>query len=238
MGSFRGFKHVSADAMVKNSILAFWYLCRSGESRKLLFDHVVQYKENKIQRQRVTFVEPKTGSKRRPDQFVSLDAHSSPHVCPVHTFNYLKAARVKNQRHVFSDKKGRALSAGDLNSDFAAVIKAWREENLSVPKGKITWHVWRISGIGFYAIDLNLSIIQIQSISRHRWGSSVTRDIYLAKSAQRINEKTASQIATLLSKGIRPGTSDSILQRDAPWMHRLPPNMQKVFHSWINPVSF
>ncbi len=88
MNNFEGYKYVSGDTLCKGGLLAFWYLCRSGESRKMQFDHVVQFSEAGVRRQRITFVEPKTGTRRRPDQFVTLDAHSSPHVCPLHDLKF------------------------------------------------------------------------------------------------------------------------------------------------------
>ena len=52
------------------------------------------------------------------------------------------------------------------------------------PLSKLTFHTFRMSSIGYHAIDLGLSTFEVQAISRHKYGSSVTQDIYLAKSKQ------------------------------------------------------
>ena len=148
---------------------------------------------------------------------------------------------------LFLDSLGKPLSSSKLSRIFKQVIKEWRAFDDSVPSGKITFHVFRISSIGYHAIDLDLSIFEVQSISRHRFTSKVTEEIYLAKSKEQVIQKTASKVATKqrpsllqqasakVSSLVDPSTNqllNSTSSNSLSWMSNLSVGVKQIFQAW------
>ena len=59
---------------------------------------------------------------------------------------------------------------------------------------KFTFHVFRISVLGFYIKDMGFTLYEAQTISRHKIGSSTTEEVYLAKGKFAFAQSLASKI--------------------------------------------
>ena len=214
-------------------ILAFWFMLRIGEAARLSFDSAILFTDEVlgIEKLRFTLVHPKTSSSNFPDQFVTCSAIPGHPLCPVEAFKRLKLAALENQRVIFADKNGKAYGATELGNAFRECKKQWQAFCPEAPRAnaKLTFHTFRISSIGYHAIELGLSIFEIQAISRHKYGSSVTQDIYLAKSKQIIAEATASKVAATITKLDDP-TKTNV--KDTSWMQFLSLPTQRIFQTW------
>ena len=217
-------------------ILSFWYMLRVGEAARLLFDHCVLYRDPvlDIEKLRLTIVHPKTASALYPDQFVCLAAIPNNPLCPVAAFKRLQLKALEDQRFVFADIKGRALGTSNIGAALRAVLKQWKVVQKDVPEGKISFHVFRISSIGHHSINLGLSIFEVQSISRHKFGSQVTQEVYLAKSQEEIAMLTASKISKLADP-----TKQSPISENSKWMQFMSAPCKRIFQSWhrLNPFQ-
>ena len=147
------------------------------------------------------------------------------------------------------------ITASKLSQTFSELIQQFRARFSWVPVGKLTFHTFRISSLGFVVFDQGLSVFEAQSISRHAYGSSVTSQIYLAKSDWKANVSAAQKLMNSLATGDVPSNhcglaatvvagvlkashcdpedlfSDKKSYRNE-WLLRLPESVRHAFKSW------
>ena len=213
-------------------IIAFWFMLRIGEAARLSFPSCLLYRDPvlDVEKLRLTLIHPKTGSTNYPDQFVTCSAIPNNPLCPIAAFKRLQLIALENQVAVFANSKGKPLGVSNIGSAFADVREQWKLVCPDVPEGKLTFHTFRISSIGYHAIDLGLSIFEVQAISRHRYGSAVTQDVYLAKSQALITEQTATKVAEKIN-----ALDDPLKPSEKPelgWMKYLSLPTQRIFQTW------
>ena len=220
-------KKIESGMLYNLCILSFWFMLRVGEAARLCFDHCVLYTDPvlNVRKLRFTLIHPKTRSKNFPDQFITLTELPNNDLCPISAFQRIQLLAKEGQKSLFVDRKGNSLSTNTIGDIFRALIKEWKTCT-DVPQGKLTFHVFRISSIGHHVIDLGLSIFEVQSISRHKYGSRVTEDVYLAKSKHEIAIRTAAKISAL-------DDPTKQTQQTPEWMRYLSAPTQHIFKSFM-----
>ena len=213
-------------------ILSFWGMLRISEACHLLDSHILKFldPDTDVKKLRMTLMHTKTSSIQHPDQFVILGQLKDHDLDPYEALERLQALKAENCNHIFFDQRDKPLTSTKLQKAFKEAVKAWQEQSNIAPSGTITFHSLRISAIGFQAIELGLSIYEIQCISRHKFGSDVTEQIYLARNKQHLLDAVASKITKLVPiVGTDPGSTST-----PSWMDNLPIFTRRLFASWKN----
>ena len=211
-------------------IYSFWAMLRRSEICNLLTFHMVPYQDKDTNKDKIrnTIMHAKTSSHTNPDQFVTIAEIPKHDLCPVDAFKRLQAARLEGCSFFVYTRKDKRITPSVLGRVFKRAATEWQTCDPLAPEGQLTFHSLRISAIGFSAIELGLSILEIQSISRHKFGSSVTKEIYIARSKQRLMDKVASKITDL----VPISKTDPSAQNLPSWMDHLPLATRRVFACW------
>ena len=211
-------------------IYSFWAMLRRSEICNLLTFHMVPYKDVETSKDKIrnTIMHAKTSSHAHPDQFVTIAEIPNHDLCPVAAFKRMQAARLEDCSFFAFTRKDKRITPSVLGRVFKAAASAWQSCDPLAPEGQLTFHSLRISAIGFSAIELGLSVLEIQSISRHKFGSSVTKEIYIARSKQRLMDKVATKITDL----VPISKTDPSAQNLPSWMDHLPLATRRVFACW------
>ena len=222
--------YISTVMLYNLVIISFWAMLRISEVCHLLDTHILHYADPhaEFEKIRLTLMHTKTSSVQYPDQFVMLGELKDNDLCPVEALKRLRAMKPEDCGYIFSDLNDQKLTSTKLQAAFKKAIKAWQEWSTIAPSGTITFHSLRISAIGFQAIELGLSIFEIQTISRHKFGSDVTEQIYLARNKQHLIDAVASKITKLVPLL----ETDPEMKSHPTWMSHLPVSTRRLFASW------
>ena len=211
-------------------ILSFWGMLRISEACHLLDTHILLFTDSDadLEKMRLTLMHTKTSSTQYPDQFVMLGQLKEHELCPIEALKRLRLMKDESCGYIFSDRKHKPLTSTKLQKAFKEAIKAWQDWSSIAPEGTITFHSLRISAIGFQAIELGLSVFEIQAISRHKFGSDVTEQIYLARNKQHLLDAVATKITNL----VPVSQTDPNINSHPSWMSHLPVSTRRLFASW------
>ena len=93
-------------------------------------------------------------------------------------------------------KNGKKFTKDWLSAVFRKLKNAFSKAypNILSKEDKFTFHVFRISVLGFYIKDMGFTLYEAQTISRHKIGSSTTEEVYLAKGKFAFAQSLASKI--------------------------------------------
>ena len=192
---------VSKQVLFDCFLLSFWFGLRISEATNLWFKHtqLLEASQNKPERLRICVVDSKTNTWDTPWHLVTLHGFSDKlwqKWCPIKAFKRLQRRRARGQIHIFTRKNGKAFTKTWLDNTFRSYKNFFQKEYpLIIDKNdKCTFHVFRISSMGFYVRDIGLTIFETQSLCRHKLGSKTTEKIYLAKARAEFNRKAANLI--------------------------------------------
>ena len=202
-------------------------MTRIGEICRLCKTHAVKYSHFGTTKRRVTFLSPKKATQNYPDQFVTINEIPNAEFCPIAAWDRALLQTHEEQHAMFCDKNGKPLTSNKLSAIWRDLIQEWRAFDPDAPQeGKLSFHTLRISSIGHHAIDLNLSIFEVQAISRHAFGSSVTEQVYLARSSYEMMKRAADKVTA----AVDPLQSNT--NPDLQWMDYLPASAKHIFQTW------
>ena len=222
---------ISSAVLYNLLILGFWAMLRISEACRLCFTHIAEYVDptSGLKKIRLTLLHPKTATTEFPNQFVVLAELKGNPYCPIQAYERLKLFATEGQNPLFVCNQSSPIGTSFLNKVFGDLISAWQHSSPKAPSGRITFHTLRISSIGFQVIELGLSIFEVQTFSRHKFGSEVTQQIYLARNKQHLLEAAANKITKLVPF---VGSSDALSHAPS-WMENMPISTQHIFRHWF-----
>ena len=188
-------------------LLSFWFGFRISEASNIWFRSmcILPGLPGCPPRIRACIVDSKTNDEKTPWHMVTLTSFPERewrYWCPVRALKRLQSRRKHNQDHIFTRKNGKPFTKNWLDTTFRKFKKDFQNKfpHIISDGDKCTFHVFRVSVMGFYIRELNLSIYETQSLIRHKLGSRTTEQIYLAKSLQEFNNTAANKILAYVSK--------------------------------------
>ena len=210
------FSDVEAQHLFDCFILAYWFALRISEACDLWFLNVriLPATAEQVERLQLCVVDSKTNTRKTPWHLVTLNALPEPGwrmFCPVEAFRRIRKRRTPGQTHLFTRIDGTPFDKAWLTKKFGVIRKAFREAYPSIvtPGDKFSFHVFRISAIGFYIRDMGFTLYETQTISRHKIGSSTTEDVYIAKGKKAFAKSLANKIQNFIADN---GTMPEVLE--------------------------
>ena len=210
------FSDVEAQHLFDCFILSYWFALRISEACDLWFlnARILPATEAQGERLQICVVDSKTNTRETPWHIVTLNALPEPGwrmFCPVEAFRRISKRRKPGQTHLFTRTNGKPFDKSWVTKKFDTVRKAFRKAYPSIvaPGDKFTFHVFRISAIGFYIRDMGFTLYETQTISRHKIGSSTTEDVYIAKGKKAFAKSLANKIQNFIAEN---GTMPQVLE--------------------------
>ena len=202
------FKNVDKQVMFDCFLLSFWFGFRISEACNIWFRSMCVINKTPFlaPQIRACIVGSKTNDNiKTPWHMVTLTSFPEKewkYWCPLQAFKRLQKRRKHKQDYIFTRKDGKPFTKNWLDTTFRNFKNDFLKHHPDIlsPDDKCTFHLFRISAMGFYIRELNLSIYETQSIIRHKLGSRTTAEIYLAKSLQEFNNTAANKILNYVSK--------------------------------------
>ena len=202
------FKNVDKQVMFDCFLLSFWFGFRISEACNIWFRSMCVINKTPFlaPQLRACIVGSKTNDNiKTPWHMVTLTSFPEKewkYWCPLQAFKRLQKRRKYKQDYIFTRKDGKPFTKNWLDTTFRNFKNDFLKHHPDIlsPDDKCTFHLFRISAMGFYIRELNLSIYETQSIIRHKLGSRTTAEIYLAKSLQEFNNTAANKILNYVSK--------------------------------------
>ena len=195
------FSNVEKQVIFDCLLLSFWFGFRISEACDIWFRSmcIIAASTTLPPQLRACIVDSKTNNEKTPWHMVTLTSFPERewrYWCPLRAFQRLQRRRSHNQNHIFTRKNGKPFTKSWLDTTFRKFVTDFRKHHPHIigEGEKCTFHVFRVSAMGFYIRELNLSIYETQSLIRHKLGSRTTEQIYLAKSLQAFNESAATKI--------------------------------------------
>ena len=210
------FHDTEAQTIFDCFILSYWFALRISEACDLWFDNVriLPASDTQGERLQLCIVDSKTNTRKTPWNLVTLNALPEKdwvQFCPVQAFKRLLAKRQPGQNHLFLRKNGKHYTKDWMTKTFSSLRTAFRkaEPGIVSQQDKFTFHVFRISAIGFYIRDMGFTVYEAQTISRHKLGSRTTEEIYLAKGKAAFAKSLARKIQDYIAEtGLFPTATE------------------------------
>ena len=197
-------------------ILAYWFALRISEACDLWFLNVriLPATAEQVERLQLCVVDSKTNTRKTPWHLVTLNALPEAGwrmFCPVEAFRRISKRRTPGQTHLFTRTDDQPFDKAWLTKKFGVLRKAFREAYPSIvqPGDKFSFHVFRISAIGFYIRDMGFTLYETQTISRHKIGSATTEAVYIAKGKKAFAKSLANKIQNFIAEN---GTMPQVLE--------------------------
>ena len=201
------FKDTEAQTIFDCFILSYWFALRISEACDLWFDNVriLPASDSQGERLQLCIVDSKTNTRKTPWNLVTLNALPEKdwvQFCPVQAFKRILARRQPGQDHLFLRKNGKHYTKDWMTKTFSSLRTVFRkaEPGMVSQQDKFTFHVFRISAIGFYIRDMGFTVYEAQTISRHKLGSRTTEEIYLAKGKAAFAKSLARKIQDYIAE--------------------------------------
>ena len=210
------FPDTEAQTIFDCFILSYWFALRISEACDLWFDNVriLPASDTQGERLQLCIVDSKTNTRTTPWNLVTLNALPEKdwvQFCPVQAFKRILARRQLGQNHLFLRKNGKHYTKDWMTKTFSSLRTAFRkaEPGIVSQQDKFTFHVFRISAIGFYIRDMGFTVYEAQTISRHKLGSRTTEEIYLAKGKAAFAKSLARKIQDYIAEtGLFPTATE------------------------------
>ena len=245
------FSDVDSQVIFDCFILAYWFALRISEACKLWFLNIrILPATNKApEKLQLCVVDSKTNNRKTPWHLVTLNALPEKEwkmFCPVEAYRrILKRRKNSAQNRIFVRSDGKAFTKDWLSKTFRLLRKAFIQARPDIVSrdDKFTFHVFRISVLGFYIKDMGFTLYEAQTISRHKIGSSTTEEVYLAKGKFAFTQSLAHKIQNFIgqhgSMPIADSETDNIsLQaEDNLLLYTDSARMAKRYKSFENPTQ-